>query len=98
MSASISSASDKPYTSVGVSPENSTISPNGSPQEGYKSQSAGPILSHHKTEIAAARRESPFQGMVRAAIQTSQGFYQSAPESHAPLLKDTPASFEAQNG
>ena len=27
----ISSASDKPYTSVGVSPENSTISPNGSP-------------------------------------------------------------------
>ena len=28
---SISSASDKPYTSVGVSPENSTISPNGSP-------------------------------------------------------------------
>lgn len=39
-----------------------------------------------------------FQGMERAAIQTSQGFYQSAPESHAPLLKDTPASFEAQNG
>ena len=68
------------------------------PQEGYKSQSAGPILSHHKTEIAAARRESPYQGMERAAIQTSQGFYQSAPESHAPLLKDTPASFEAQNG
>ena len=58
------------------------------PQEGYKSQSAGPILSHHKTEIAAARRESPFQGMERAAIQTSQGFYQSAPEYTKNLEND----------